>query len=45
MASHNLKFEELLEVLFGSLLKPEEIKTDILDYVKQLETNYNQKIS
>ncbi len=40
LATQNLKFEQLLDVLFGSKLKSNDLKGEIITYVKILETNY-----
>jgi len=45
MATQNLKFEQLLDVLFGSMLSTEEVKSEIKTYVQVLETNYNNRIN
>lgn len=45
MQTENLKFEQFLSVLLKSPMNPQDIKTDILHYVKVLETNYTDKIT
>jgi len=40
LATQNLKFEQLLDVLFGSKLRSDDVKSEIIAYVKILETNY-----
>ena len=40
----NIKFEKFTEMLFNSKLKSDQIKKEINEYVKALETKYNQKL-
>ena len=40
----NLRFEQFLEIVFGSKMTKDELQREICEYVKVLETGYNQKI-
>lgn len=40
----NLKFEKFIELIFNSKMKVEEVKEEIVLYVKALETNYTDTI-
>lgn len=42
--TENLKFEQFLEVIFGSKMKNSDIRHEVKEYVSVLETNYNDKI-
>jgi len=39
-----LKFEQFLDVIFGSKMKNYDIKHEVKEYVSVLETNYTDKI-
>lgn len=42
--TENLKFEALCKIVFGSQMTKEQMKTEIMSFVQNLETNYNDKI-
>ena len=43
--SENLKFESLCKVVFGSQMTKEQMKREIIDYVRCMETNYKEHIT
>lgn len=42
--TENLKFEQFCQVLFNSKMEREQIQTEVISYVRDLETNYNSQI-
>ena len=43
--TENLKFTKFVEVLFQSKMTRDAIKTELISYVKAIETNYTDHIS
>jgi hypothetical protein len=43
--TENLKFEQLCKIVFGSIMSKDEIKREIINFVRDLETTYNERIA
>ena len=42
--TENLKLEQFLEILFGSKMTSDQMRHETIQYVRILETNYNERI-
>jgi len=40
MPTSNLKIQQFMDIIFGSLMSPNEIKEEIRTYMQVLETSY-----
>jgi hypothetical protein len=40
----NLRFDQFLDIVFGTKMTRDEVRTEVQEYVRHLETTYNQKI-